>query len=64
MGTDLTPCFFLKSFDKVADMILCLMWEGAEKWAFLDLRLLLVTSEINDGVTNVSFHVYGADLII
>lgn len=42
-GRDLKPCFFLKSFDKVADKIVYLIWEGAEKWALLDFLLLLVT---------------------
>ncbi len=42
-GSDLNPCFFLRSFDKVADMMVYLMWEGAAKWAFLDFLLLLVT---------------------
>ncbi len=42
-GSDLRPCFFLRSFERVADMMVYLMWEGAEKWALLDFLLELVT---------------------
>ncbi|CAM6002376.1 unnamed protein product [Sphagnum balticum] len=48
MGADRMPYFFLRSLERVAESILCLRWEGAAKWAFLDFLLLLVTSTCRD----------------